>query len=731
VTIPPRASAGALAIAFLALHLPFLAPSLEDLDSINFALGLQDFDVAEHRPHPPGYPLFILAAKGVVAVVDSEARALSLIGVVTGALSAFPLVATMGTLGSSRAAAVGGVLLAMTSPLFWVTAARPLSDMAGLAAALSIQALALTARTPRMLAAAALCAGLAAGVRSQVVWLTVPIVLLAWLRWPTSDRRLIAPRVLTAYFLGVAAWLVPLVLVSGGPMAYWQALSSQGAEDFSGVAMLWTTPSPRLLIDALRDTFLSPWVLWIPASLTLALAAAGLVRLVSAHRAALVTVVAAFAPYLVFHLLFQETVTTRYALPLVVPVAALAALGLEPLGGRAVLLAIVALVATNLAVAHPTLAAYSGLPAPAFRMLADMRQASGGLAGSEQPVLATHFDSRRAVQWAGPGVTGSAERLDTRPRHEWLEVVRYWNGGGRRPVWFAANPRRTDLALIEHDAPRARYRWPFPHLELIGGVRPSATDWYTLRQPAWYLGEGWSLTPETAGVAGEDGKGPGKGAIEGWIRRFPGPGTLMIGGRNLIDGGPPIHVRVLLDGQVMDEATVPPGFFLRLTTLEAGRLLGSGDYARLTVSADRDGLAVEQFDAQPAGRPVFGFAEGWHELEHNTTTGRVWRWTSERALLRVRPEGHDLTLVLDGETDPGTEAPRVVIKAEGRTIADQRVGRTFSIRVAVPAGVLPGPEATISVETDQTHVPAEQSWRTRDRRRLGLRVYECRIAPAS
>jgi hypothetical protein len=45
--------------AFVAAHLPFLPQSLEDIDSINFALGLRHFDPALHQPHPPGYPLYI------------------------------------------------------------------------------------------------------------------------------------------------------------------------------------------------------------------------------------------------------------------------------------------------------------------------------------------------------------------------------------------------------------------------------------------------------------------------------------------------------------------------------------------------------------------------------------------------------------------------------------------------------------------------------------------------
>src|SRR5512133_989668 len=48
------------ALLYFAAHVPFLAPSLEDIDSINFALGLRHFDPALHQPHPPGYPVYML-----------------------------------------------------------------------------------------------------------------------------------------------------------------------------------------------------------------------------------------------------------------------------------------------------------------------------------------------------------------------------------------------------------------------------------------------------------------------------------------------------------------------------------------------------------------------------------------------------------------------------------------------------------------------------------------------
>jgi hypothetical protein len=52
-----------LALLFLAAHIVSLPPAFDDLDSINFAMGVRDFDVARHQPHPPGYPVFVGLAK--------------------------------------------------------------------------------------------------------------------------------------------------------------------------------------------------------------------------------------------------------------------------------------------------------------------------------------------------------------------------------------------------------------------------------------------------------------------------------------------------------------------------------------------------------------------------------------------------------------------------------------------------------------------------------------------
>ena len=62
---PPcaEAPAPALAGAVPARASRRAPPALDDIDAVNFTLGVRDFDVAQHQPHPPGYPVFIALGK--------------------------------------------------------------------------------------------------------------------------------------------------------------------------------------------------------------------------------------------------------------------------------------------------------------------------------------------------------------------------------------------------------------------------------------------------------------------------------------------------------------------------------------------------------------------------------------------------------------------------------------------------------------------------------------------
>src|SRR5207244_9707766 len=101
-----------------------------------------------------------------------------------------------------------------------------------------------------------------------------------------------------------------------------------------------------------------------------------------------------------------------------------------------------------------------------------------------------------------------------------------------------------------------RYRWAVERRPELSGTRPMNVDWYRLRPPRWFLGEGWSLTPETGGVVAATGTGPDHAPIVGYVRRATEPMRLMIGGRHL--GGAedgPAEFELAIDGAPVDRWT--------------------------------------------------------------------------------------------------------------------------------------------------------------------------------
>jgi hypothetical protein len=628
-----------------------------------------------------------------------------------------------------------------------------MSDVPGLAAALAAQAcLALAwwrqgsaagreraldaagmATSGRMIVLGVLLAGLAIGVRTQTAWLTLPLLAAVLL-----DRvgRGVAGALLggaIAFTLGTLVWAIPLVVASGGVDAYLQALGSQAGEDFAGVDMLYLNPTPRLLAFGLLRTFVHPWDSLVLGGVVLALAAVGAGTLLLRDRRTLVAIAMMSAPYLAFHLLFQETTYVRYALPLIPPIAFLAVTGVARMSERSVVPVVAALTIWAVAVAAPVLGSYGTRPSPTARALDAMRiEAAEGAPGA----LGFHQTFRRPLQAEAVPV---GPPLPSPPRREWLELARFWHEHAVAPIWFLADPRRSDLALIDPASrrDRVRFSWDLAGLSHVGGMRPEDVVWYRMAAPGWFAEEGWALTPETAGMARLMGRGPHLAPIVAWVRRRQEPARILIGGRNLgAADGPVARFTLSMDQRVLQRWDAAPGFFLHVFDVPADALAGQGAFARLTVaSAAAAGdaavaTAIEQFDVQSAGAPVWGFETGWHEAEYDPNLG-TWHWTSNRATLRVAGADRLLELVFRIESSLRYfERPsRVQVVAGTRTLDSFAVGREETRTVEVPADALIDAAGAITIETDQTFVPAERA-ATLDTRRLGLRVFDVDIRPA-
>jgi hypothetical protein len=771
--VTPSRAIAALALIFAIAHVPFLANSLEDIDSVNFALGVRDFNVAEHRPHPPGYPLYIAmgkvmtrAAGAVMAgapVSSIEARALSVLSLLAGLAAIVFLYGVFSALSRREPAAaspwssfnieaLAATAVTASCPLFWYLAARPMSDLPGLAFALAAQAClllawwrqapgadgdrrlspAMTAASGRMIVIGSLLAALSIGMRSQTVWFTVPLLVVVLL-----DRvgRGVAGAIIGGGIMFVAgglAWGIPLLVVSGGLGPYLAALGTQAGEDFMSGEMLYTNLTARSAAFALMRTFLDPWDSVVLGSIVMVLAVAGLVHLLMRDRRTLAAVIAMSAPYLVFHLAFQDTAFVRYALPVVPAVVFLAVRGAALAGAPGVMAAGVVLSIGSAVIAGPVLAAYGAEASPAVRVLGAMQLET--MNRDTPVVVGMHQTFKRPLEAED---VSFATVLPSPPRLEWLELAKFWREGGVAPLWFLADPMRSDLALIDpvSRASFTDYRWPLVARPAFGGMRPSAATWYRMSPPGWFAEEGWSLTPETSGMAGLMGRGPHLGPIVARVRRRPGAAKVMVGGRNLAGpNDPAARFTLAIDGVALQQWDAAPGFFLHVFDIPAGRLAGDGAFAALTIQSTAAAgtatipTAIEQFDLQDEGRQMWGYADGWHEAEYNTTLG-VWRWTGARAMLRIAGPAQDVrvTVVVESPLLTYGAPANARVTAGDREIAKATLAGAESWAFTVPGDALAASGGMLTIETDKTFVPAERDG-VPDSRRLGLRILSIRVA---
>jgi hypothetical protein len=219
-------AAGAVA---LVTRLPFAARRLWDHDSIQFALGVERYDLAAHHPHPPGYPLYIGLLKLLAALGVDPLHGMVGMAILASGLGAAFLVLLIPELleeaGGESGLAPGlfAAALFIFNPLLWFYGELPLlyAVEGGLSVVVAYAAWRMGESRVHFLGACALFA-LVGGLRQSTMVLLAPLFLYGvWRAWRRGRRT-------WGLFFGgaalggvlVLAWFVPLCLLAGGYGAY-------------------------------------------------------------------------------------------------------------------------------------------------------------------------------------------------------------------------------------------------------------------------------------------------------------------------------------------------------------------------------------------------------------------------------------------------------------------------------------------------------------------------------
>jgi hypothetical protein len=291
-----------------------VAQTMFDWDEALFSLGVRDYDVNDHRPHPPGYPLFIAAAK-VIAVTGLDAFRCLQIVVVLGALFLFPALYLLAReIGFEFRTAVAGAAVYAFLPNVWIYGGTAFSDVPATTLTFIACALLLRGRSaPRAYIAGAVVLGIVAGIRpANLVIGAVPALMATWAQLRAKSYRAVA----TAMILGVA-------IVAGSYLG--AALASRGLHDFIEIVHAqskyvrdvdsWRNPARPSLYQAAKAFLL--WPFWQEDVLT-AIAIAGALSTIAAvvrRRLAPLLTLAMFMPLaLISWLNLDISAAGRYAI---------------------------------------------------------------------------------------------------------------------------------------------------------------------------------------------------------------------------------------------------------------------------------------------------------------------------------------------------------------------------------------------------------------------------------
>ena len=187
------------------------SPGLDEIDSVNFAMGVREFNVWEHQPHPPGYPLYIFFGWiGTKLFGASPQLSLHFVSALGGALFVAAWFLIIRLHFGARLAWWMTTCLAIM-PVVWMTATKVLTD-APAAGCISIEILAAVCfaqggGVPALLGIA-LSGAAAIGMRPQLFPVVLVILAIALKRGRADMKMSILGW--SVLVTGCLVWLVPM-----------------------------------------------------------------------------------------------------------------------------------------------------------------------------------------------------------------------------------------------------------------------------------------------------------------------------------------------------------------------------------------------------------------------------------------------------------------------------------------------------------------------------------------
>jgi hypothetical protein len=302
-----------------------------DWDEILFALGLRDYNVALHHPHPPGFPLYIGTAKVLMILGLDDFHALQMTNIVAAVAIVPVMFFLCRELRLRFSTSISAASLLAFFPNVWFYGGTAFSDVSSMTlVVLSLALLLRGCRGSHSYLLGVLVLAVAAGYRPQNLLIGAPMFLLSSTCAARRTLRLIAAALILIVVAGggyaAAAGLTGWTAYGGALKTHQQYIASVDS---------FRSPTRPPLWRIFDDFFIHPYrapAINIVVSL---LAAVSVVSALARTRFHIVMALAAFGPFCLFAwLTLDHFSASRFSIGYAPFIAILAADGLSILARR-------------------------------------------------------------------------------------------------------------------------------------------------------------------------------------------------------------------------------------------------------------------------------------------------------------------------------------------------------------------------------------------------------------
>jgi len=208
-------------LAGIITRIPFSSRFLLSMDSGQFVLALEKFDVTVHQPHPPGYFLYVMLGRVIHFFVDDGNAVFVSASVFFSGLTMVAVYRLGKEMFDTETGAIAA-LLALASPNVWFHGEVALTYIAEafFSAAIAFFCWKIINGEEKYVWISAIALGIAGGIRQNTTVFLLPL-------WIYSIRNLTKGKILASFALlggTILLWFIPMIRMSGGWSSYRSAL---------------------------------------------------------------------------------------------------------------------------------------------------------------------------------------------------------------------------------------------------------------------------------------------------------------------------------------------------------------------------------------------------------------------------------------------------------------------------------------------------------------------------